>query len=88
MCIRIGILLSPVVDYSCGSLDNALRTHPPNKTRDWSRHNQHQYTINDKSKISAWIKAHNMRNTGSWMDLQMRHPDIKLGLQDIGKIRM
>ncbi|PVV02654.1 hypothetical protein BB560_002888, partial [Smittium megazygosporum] len=35
-----------------------------------------------------WIKAHNMRNTGSWMDLQMRHPDIKLGLQDIGKIRM
>ncbi|PVU85761.1 hypothetical protein BB560_006918 [Smittium megazygosporum] len=29
-----------------------------------------------------------MRNTGSWMDLQMRHPDIKLGLQDIGKIRM
>ncbi|PVV02168.1 hypothetical protein BB560_003395, partial [Smittium megazygosporum] len=31
---------------------------------------------------------HNMRNTGSWMDLQMRHPDIKLGLQDIGKIRM
>ncbi|PVV01671.1 hypothetical protein BB560_003901, partial [Smittium megazygosporum] len=35
-----------------------------------------------------WMKAHNMRNTGSWMDLQMRHPDIKLGLQDIGKIRM
>ncbi|PVU85291.1 hypothetical protein BB560_002311 [Smittium megazygosporum] len=27
-------------------------------------------------------------NTDSWMDLQMRHPDIKLGLQDIGKIRM
>ncbi|PVV02156.1 hypothetical protein BB560_003396, partial [Smittium megazygosporum] len=27
-------------------------------------------------------------NTNSWMDLQMRHPDIKLGLQDIGKIRM
>ncbi|PVV01013.1 hypothetical protein BB560_004586, partial [Smittium megazygosporum] len=27
-------------------------------------------------------------NTGSWMDLQMRHPEIKLGLQDIGKIRM
>ncbi|PVV01649.1 hypothetical protein BB560_003922, partial [Smittium megazygosporum] len=23
-----------------------------------------------------------------WMDLQMRHSDIKLGLQDIGKIRM
>ncbi|PVU99401.1 hypothetical protein BB560_005506 [Smittium megazygosporum] len=49
---------------------------------------QHRYTVNDKTKISAWIKAHNMRNTGSWMDLQMRHPDIKLGLQDIGKIRM
>ncbi|PVU95286.1 hypothetical protein BB560_005868, partial [Smittium megazygosporum] len=29
-----------------------------------------------------------MRNTSSRMDLQMRHPDIKLGLQDIGKIRM
>ncbi|PVV01590.1 hypothetical protein BB560_003986, partial [Smittium megazygosporum] len=49
---------------------------------------QHRYTVNDKTKISAWIKAHNMRNTGSWMDLQMRNPDIKLGLQDIGKIRM
>ncbi|PVV00340.1 hypothetical protein BB560_005284, partial [Smittium megazygosporum] len=49
---------------------------------------QHRYTVNDKTKISAWIKAHNMRNTGSWMDLQMSHPDIKLGLQDIGKIRM
>ncbi|PVU98320.1 hypothetical protein BB560_005690 [Smittium megazygosporum] len=49
---------------------------------------QHRYTVNDKTKISAWIKAHNMRNTGSWMDLQMRHPDIKLGLQEIGKIRM
>ncbi|PVV01889.1 hypothetical protein BB560_003679, partial [Smittium megazygosporum] len=49
---------------------------------------QHRYTVNDKTKISAWIKAHNMRNTGSCMDLQMRHPDIKLGLQDIGKIRM
>ncbi|PVV04462.1 hypothetical protein BB560_001039 [Smittium megazygosporum] len=49
---------------------------------------QHRYTVNDKTKISAWIKAHNMRDTGSWMDLQMRHPDIKLGLQDIGKIRM
>ncbi|PVV01476.1 hypothetical protein BB560_004104, partial [Smittium megazygosporum] len=49
---------------------------------------QYRYTVNDKTKISAWIKAHNMRNTGSWMDLQMRHPDIKLGLQDIGKIQM
>ncbi|PVU88374.1 hypothetical protein BB560_006376 [Smittium megazygosporum] len=49
---------------------------------------QHRYTVNDKTKISACIKAHNMRDTGSWMDLQMRHPDIKLGLQDIGKIRM
>ncbi|PVV01809.1 hypothetical protein BB560_003759, partial [Smittium megazygosporum] len=49
---------------------------------------QHRYTVNDKTKISAWIKAHNMRNTGSWMDLQMRHPEIKLGLQDIGKIRI
>ncbi|PVU85097.1 hypothetical protein BB560_007147, partial [Smittium megazygosporum] len=44
---------------------------------------QHRYTVNDKTKISAWIKAHNMRNTGSWMDLQMCHPDNKLGLQDI-----
>ncbi|PVV02424.1 hypothetical protein BB560_003124 [Smittium megazygosporum] len=49
---------------------------------------QHRHTVNDKTKISAWIKAHNMRNTGSWMGLQMRHPDIKLGLQDIGKIQM
>ncbi|PVV01494.1 hypothetical protein BB560_004079, partial [Smittium megazygosporum] len=49
---------------------------------------QHRYTVNDKTKISAWIKAHNMRNTGSWMDLQIQHPDIKLGHQDIGKIRM
>ncbi|PVU86607.1 hypothetical protein BB560_006641 [Smittium megazygosporum] len=41
-----------------------------------------------KPKKPIQVKEHGMRNTGSWMDLQMRHPDIKLGLQGIGKIRM
>ncbi|PVV04299.1 hypothetical protein BB560_001206 [Smittium megazygosporum] len=34
---------------------------------------QHRYTVNDKTKISAWIKAHNMRNTECFRWNSIRH---------------
>ncbi|PVU91933.1 hypothetical protein BB561_004134 [Smittium simulii] len=45
-----------------------------------------RYDKNDKSKIYIFIKTHNMGTTSNWINLQLLDSEIKLGLEDIGKI--
>ncbi|PVU94853.1 hypothetical protein BB561_002210 [Smittium simulii] len=47
-----------------------------------------RYDKNDKSKIYIFIKTHNMETASNWINLQLLYLEIKLGLQDIGKIRI
>ncbi|OLY79183.1 hypothetical protein AYI68_g6754, partial [Smittium mucronatum] len=43
---------------------------------------------NNRSKIHQWTVDQKIGGKGNWMNLQLMYPDLKLGLQDIGKMRM
>ncbi|OMJ22178.1 hypothetical protein AYI70_g3040 [Smittium culicis] len=43
---------------------------------------------NNRSVIHRWTVARKIGKKGNWVDLEAMYPDLKLGLQDIGKMRM
>ncbi|OMJ14789.1 RNA-directed DNA polymerase from mobile element jockey [Smittium culicis] len=43
---------------------------------------------NIRSVIRRWTVNRKIGKKGNWVDLQAMYPDLKLGLQDIGKMRM
>ncbi|OMJ13797.1 hypothetical protein AYI70_g8286 [Smittium culicis] len=43
---------------------------------------------NNRSVIHRWTVDRKIGKKGNWVDLQAMYPDLKLGLKDIGKIRM
>ncbi|OMJ21996.1 hypothetical protein AYI69_g5580 [Smittium culicis] len=43
---------------------------------------------NNKSKIQHWAISRNIKNNGNWIGLTAMHPTLRLGLQDIGRMRM
>ncbi|PVU90399.1 hypothetical protein BB561_004904 [Smittium simulii] len=42
---------------------------------------------NDISRISLWLKTHQMQNSSNWICLQLLYPELRIGLNMIGKIR-
>ncbi|PVU86750.1 hypothetical protein BB561_006571 [Smittium simulii] len=42
---------------------------------------------NDRSRISSWLKNHKMKNSSKWISLHLLYPELRIGLQTIGKIR-
>ncbi|OMJ13113.1 hypothetical protein AYI69_g9133 [Smittium culicis] len=43
---------------------------------------------NNKSKIQHWAISRNIINKGNWIGLTALHPTLRLGLQDVGRMRM
>ncbi|OLY80183.1 hypothetical protein AYI68_g5723, partial [Smittium mucronatum] len=43
---------------------------------------------NNRTKINQWAIQRNIRNKGSWIILQAMHPELRQGLQEVGKMRM
>ncbi|OMJ07462.1 hypothetical protein AYI70_g3020 [Smittium culicis] len=43
---------------------------------------------NSKSKIQHWAISRNIKNKGNWIGLTAQHPTLRLGLQDVGRMRM
>ncbi|PVU86387.1 hypothetical protein BB561_006722, partial [Smittium simulii] len=42
---------------------------------------------NDRSRISSWLNKHKMQNSSNWISLQLLYPELRIGLNIIGKIR-
>ncbi|PVU90502.1 hypothetical protein BB561_004841 [Smittium simulii] len=42
---------------------------------------------NGRSRISYWLKTHQMQNSRNWICLQLLYPELRLGLNMFGKIR-
>ncbi|PVU90871.1 hypothetical protein BB561_004676 [Smittium simulii] len=42
---------------------------------------------NDRSRISYWLITQKMQNSSNWISLQLLYPELRIGLQTIGKIR-
>ncbi|OMJ25838.1 hypothetical protein AYI70_g619 [Smittium culicis] len=42
----------------------------------------------NKSKIQHWAISRNIKDKGNWIGLTAMHPTLRLGLQDVGRMRM